>query len=43
MLLVDRDPTVDIDPLADPDRNFVVIIKNGDIFKNTLRVATAAQ
>jgi len=43
MLLVDGDPTVHIDLLADPDRNFVVIIKNDDIFKNTLRVATAAQ
>jgi imidazolonepropionase-like amidohydrolase len=43
MLLVDGDPTVDINLLADPDRNFVVIIKNGAIFKNTLRVATTTQ
>jgi len=43
MLLVNGDPTVDIDLLADPDRNFVVIIKNGDIFKNTLQLADTAQ
>lgn len=36
MLLVDGDPTVDIGVLADPDRNFRVIIKNGAIYKNTL-------
>jgi Protein of unknown function (DUF1254)/Protein of unknown function (DUF1214) len=43
MLLVDGDPTVDIDLLAGPERNFVVIIKNGDIFKDTLYVANTAQ
>jgi len=43
MLLVDGDPMVDIDLVADPDRNFVVIIKNGDVFKNMLHVAHTAQ
>ncbi len=37
MLLVDGDPTKNIQLLADPDRDFVVIIKNGTIYKNTLR------
>jgi imidazolonepropionase-like amidohydrolase len=37
MLLVDGDPTQDISLLGDPGRNFVVIIKNGEIYKNTLR------
>lgn len=36
MLLVDGDPTKDINVLADPQRNFVVIIKNGTIYKNAL-------
>lgn len=31
MLLVDRDPTVDIDTLAEPQRDLVVIIDNGTI------------
>jgi imidazolonepropionase-like amidohydrolase len=37
MLLVDGDPTKDINLLADPQHNFVVIIKDGTIYKNTLR------
>jgi imidazolonepropionase-like amidohydrolase len=36
MLLVDGDPTKGINLLADPQRNFLVIIKNGTIYKNTL-------
>jgi imidazolonepropionase-like amidohydrolase len=36
MLLVDGDPTQDISLLGDPGRNFVVIIKNGEIYKNML-------
>jgi imidazolonepropionase-like amidohydrolase len=36
MLLVDGDPTKDINLLADPQRNFLLIIKDGRIFKNTL-------
>jgi imidazolonepropionase-like amidohydrolase len=35
--LVDGDPTQDIQVLADPQRNFVVIIKDGQLYKNTLR------
>jgi imidazolonepropionase-like amidohydrolase len=35
-LLVDGDPTKDINLLANPQRNFLVIIKNGTIYKNTL-------
>jgi imidazolonepropionase-like amidohydrolase len=37
LLLVDGDPTKDIQLLGDPDRNLVVIVKNGVIYKNTLR------
>lgn len=37
LLLVDGDPTVDIAVLADPAKNFRVIMKDGQIFKNTLR------
>jgi len=36
MLLVDGDPTQDIKVLADPQRNFVLIIKDGKMYKNTL-------
>jgi imidazolonepropionase-like amidohydrolase len=36
MLLVDGDPTQDIQVLADPQRNVVVIIKDGAIYKNAL-------
>ena len=36
LLLVDGDPTTDINLIADPARNFVVIMKDGAIFKNTL-------
>ena len=35
LLLVDRDPLADIDLVADP-ANFVVIMKDGKIEKNTL-------
>jgi imidazolonepropionase-like amidohydrolase len=37
MLLVDGDPTKDIKVLADFQRSLVVIIKDGKIYKNTLR------
>ena len=37
MLWVDGDPTNDIHVLADPERNFVVIIKNGTIYESTLQ------
>jgi imidazolonepropionase-like amidohydrolase len=36
LLLVDGDPLTNINLVADPNRNFVVIMKNGKIFKNTL-------
>ena len=36
MLLVDNDPTQDINVLKDYERNFVVIMKDGTIYKNTL-------
>lgn len=36
MLLVDGRPTRDITILANPERNFVVIAKNGAIYKNTV-------
>ncbi len=34
LLLVDGDPTRDLTLIADPDRNFLVIMKDGVIFKN---------
>lgn len=36
LLLVDGDPTTNINLIADPERNFVVIMKDGAIYKNTL-------
>ncbi len=35
-LLVDGDPLANLDLIADPDKNFVVIMKDGKIYKNTL-------
>ena len=37
LLLVDGDPTVDTGLIADAERNFVVIMKDGKIYKNSLR------
>lgn len=37
VLLVDGDPLKDLELLADPDKNFVVIIKDGKVYKNTLK------
>lgn len=37
MILVNGDPTRNINLIADADRNFVVIIKNGIIYKDTMR------
>ncbi|MDI9237773.1 amidohydrolase family protein [Lysobacter sp. LF1] len=37
LLLVDGDPLSDIQLITDPAKNFVVIVKNGRIFKNTTR------
>jgi len=32
MLLINGDPTKDINLVADPQRNFLLIIKNGSIY-----------
>jgi hypothetical protein len=37
MLLVDGDPTQDINVLKNCERNIVVIIKDGKIYKNVLQ------
>jgi hypothetical protein len=34
---VDGNPLEDLQLIGDPARNFVVIIKDGRVFKNTLR------
>ena len=36
LILVDGDPIANIKLIADPERNLVVIMKNGEIFKNKL-------
>jgi imidazolonepropionase-like amidohydrolase len=36
LLLVEGDPTAELALIKDPARNFVVIMKNGRIYKNTL-------
>ena len=36
LLLVDGDPLADLELVADPDKNFSVIMKDGTIYKNTL-------
>jgi len=36
LILVDGDPTADLALIADPDTNFKLIVKNGEIVKNTL-------
>jgi imidazolonepropionase-like amidohydrolase len=37
LLLVDGDPIANIDLIAEPGRNFVVIMKDGKIYKNLLQ------
>ena len=37
LLLVDGDPLANLDLVADPAKNFVVIMKDGKIYKNTLQ------
>jgi imidazolonepropionase-like amidohydrolase len=37
LLLVDGNPLEDINLVANPDKNFVVIMKDGKIYKNTLK------
>jgi len=34
MILVDGDPLKDLDLVADPDKNFVMIMKDGKVYKN---------
>lgn len=36
LLLVDGDPTVNLDIIADPEKNFRIIMKDGKIYKNSL-------
>ncbi|WP_224484427.1 metal-dependent hydrolase family protein [Robertkochia aurantiaca] len=37
MILVDGNPLENLDLVADPEKNFVVIMKDGKIYKNTLK------
>jgi len=37
MILVDGNPLQNLDLVADPEKNFLVIMKDGKIYKNTLR------
>jgi imidazolonepropionase-like amidohydrolase len=37
MLLVDGNPLENIDLIGDPEKNFVIIMKDGKIYKNTLK------
>jgi imidazolonepropionase-like amidohydrolase len=37
LLLVNGDPIADIKLIEDPDKNFLVIMKDGKIFKNITR------
>jgi imidazolonepropionase-like amidohydrolase len=37
LLLVDGDPLVNLDLIGDPAKNFSVIMKDGKVYKNTLR------
>ena len=42
LLLVDGDPIANIKLIEEPAKNFVVIVKDGKIFKNTLYVISSA-
>ena len=37
ILLVDGDPLKNINLIAEPEKNFVLIMKNGVIYKNTIK------
>ena len=37
MILVDGNPVENINLIADPDKNFVLIMNDGKIYKNTLK------
>ena len=41
LLLVDGDPTANLSLVADPGKNFLVIMKDGAIYKNTLEPSMA--
>jgi imidazolonepropionase-like amidohydrolase len=36
LLLVNGDPTAKLEIMADPGKNFMIIMKDGKIYKNTL-------
>jgi imidazolonepropionase-like amidohydrolase len=36
LILVDKNPLKNIDLVADPERDFVVIMKDGKIYKNAI-------
>ena len=38
LLLVDGNPLENLDLVADPDKNFVVIMKDGKIYKNMVEI-----
>ena len=37
LLLVDGNPLADLNLVADPDKNFLVIMKDGKVYKNSMR------
>ena len=37
LLLVDGNPLADINLVADPGKNFLVIMKDGKVYKNSMR------
>jgi imidazolonepropionase-like amidohydrolase len=37
MILVDGDPLKNLDLVADPDKNFVMIMKDGKVYKNLIQ------
>jgi imidazolonepropionase-like amidohydrolase len=37
LLLVDGDPVANLDLVTNPEKNFLVIMKDGKIYKNLLR------
>ena len=37
LLLVDGNPLQNLDLVADPDKNFVIIMKDGVIYKSTMK------
>ena len=37
LILVDGDPLKDLSIIANPEKNFLIIMKNGEIYKNTIK------